>query len=88
MRKNVLIVGAGGVAHVAAHKAAMQNDVLGDICIASRTLSKCEEIIDSVRRKGHLKDPAGKLHARQLDALDAQLAVGLHPAGQSGLVKI
>ena len=42
MKQNVLIVGAGGVAHVAAHKAAMQNDVLGDICIASRTLSKCE----------------------------------------------
>ena len=58
MKKNVLIIGAGGVAHVAAHKAAMQNDVLGDICIASRTLSKCEAIIDSVQRKGHLKDPS------------------------------
>ena len=56
MKKNVLIIGAGGVAHVAAHKAAMHNDVLGDICIASRTLSKCEAIIDSVQRKGHLKD--------------------------------
>ena len=39
MKQNVLIIGAGGVAHVAAHKAAMNNDVLGDICIASRTLS-------------------------------------------------
>ncbi len=55
MKKNVLIIGAGGVAHVAAHKAAMHNDVLGDICIASRTLSKCEAIIDSVQRKGHLQ---------------------------------
>ena len=34
----VLIIGAGGVAHVAAHKAAMHNELLGDICIASRTL--------------------------------------------------
>ena len=56
MKKNVLIIGAGGVAHVAAHKAAMHNDVLGDICIASRTVSKCEAIIDSVKRKGHIKD--------------------------------
>ena len=62
-KKNVLIIGAGGVAHVAAHKAAMHNDVLGDICIASRTLSKCEAIIDSVERKGHLKD-ASKQAAR------------------------
>jgi len=26
MKKNVLIIGAGGVAHVAAHKTAMNND--------------------------------------------------------------
>jgi saccharopine dehydrogenase-like NADP-dependent oxidoreductase len=55
---------------VTAHKAAMNNDVLGDICIASRTLSKCEEIIESVRNMNHLKDPSKKLYARQLDALD------------------
>ena len=70
MKKNLLIIGAGGVAHVAAHKAAMHNDVLDDICIASRTLSKCEAIIDSVKRMGHIKDESKKVHARQLDALD------------------
>ncbi len=70
MKKNVLIIGAGGVAHVTAHKAAMNNDVLGDICLASRTQAKCDEIIESVRRKGHLKDPARKLYSRQIDALD------------------
>lgn len=70
MKKNVLIIGAGGVAHVTAHKAAMNNDVLGDICIASRTLSKCDEIIESVRKMKHLKDPSKKLYSRQLDAFD------------------
>ena len=77
MKKNLLIIGAGGVAHVAAHKAAMHNDILGDICIASRTLAKCDTIIDSVRRKGHLKDAAGKLHARQLDAMDIEATAAL-----------
>lgn len=77
MKKNVLIIGAGGVAHVAAHKAAMHNDVLGDICIASRTVSKCDAIIESVLRKGHLKDPSHKLHARQLDALDVAATAAL-----------
>ena len=76
-RKNVLIIGAGGVGHVAAHKAAMQNDVLGDICIASRTLTKCEAIIDSVQRKGHLKDASRRIHGRQLDALDVAATVAL-----------
>ena len=74
-KRNVLIIGAGGVAHVAAHKAAMHNDELGDICIASRTLSKCEAIIDSVLAKGHLRDPSARLHARQLDALDVGATV-------------
>lgn len=77
MKKNVLIIGAGGVAHVAAHKAAMQNDVLGDICVASRTLSKCESIIASVLRKGHLRDSSRRLHARQLDAFDVSATVAL-----------
>jgi saccharopine dehydrogenase-like NADP-dependent oxidoreductase len=77
MKKNLLIIGAGGVAHVAAHKAAMHNKVLGDICIASRTVSKCEAIIDSVKRKGHIKDESKKLHARQLDALDVAATAAL-----------
>ena len=76
-KSNVLIIGAGGVAHVAAHKAAMHNDVLGDICIASRTVSKCEAIIESVRRKGHLKDPSKQLYARQLDAMDTAATAAL-----------
>jgi saccharopine dehydrogenase-like NADP-dependent oxidoreductase len=74
-KRNVLIIGAGGVAHVAAHKAAMHNDELGDICIASRTVAKCEAIVDSVRSMGHLRDASGRLQARQLDALDVAATV-------------
>ena len=70
MKKNILIIGAGGVAHVTAHKAAMNNAVLGDICLASHTPAKCDEIIASVHRKPHLKDTSKKLYSRQLDALD------------------
>ncbi|EXJ12628.1 saccharopine dehydrogenase family protein [Imhoffiella purpurea] len=77
MKENVLIIGAGGVAHVAAHKAAMHNDQLGDICIASRTQSKCDDIIESIKRKGHLKDPSKRLYSRQIDALDIPATVEL-----------
>jgi saccharopine dehydrogenase-like NADP-dependent oxidoreductase len=77
MKKNVMIIGAGGVAHVAAHKAAMNNDVLGDICIASRTQDKCDAIIESIHRKGHLKNADGKLYSAQLDALDIPATIKL-----------
>jgi len=77
MKKNVLIVGAGGVAHVAAHKCAQENDILGDICIASRTQRKCDAIIDSVKRKKHVKDTTKKIYSRQIDALDIPAAIKL-----------
>src|SRR5208283_2724743 len=77
MRRNVLIIGAGGVAQVAAHKAAQNNDILGDICIASRTLKKCDAIIESVNRKNSLKDKSKRLYSRQIDALDIPAMIKL-----------
>lgn len=86
MQKNVLIIGAGGVAHVAAHKAAMNNDVLGDICIASRTQTKCDAIIESVLRKGHLKNTSRRLYSAQLDALDIPATIKLIQDTKSDIV--
>lgn len=86
MRKNVLIIGAGGVGHVVAHKCAMNNDVLGDICIASRTKQKCDAIIDSVLRKNHMKDTTKKLYSRQVDALDIPSLVDLIKDTKSEIV--
>ncbi len=64
----------------------MNNDVLGDICIASRTQSKCDEIIDSVRRKKNIKDRAGKLYSRQINALDIPATVRLIKETNSDIV--
>ncbi|MDG4892566.1 saccharopine dehydrogenase family protein [Mesorhizobium sp. WSM4976] len=69
MKKHVLIIGAGGVAKVVAHKCAQNNDILGDIHIASRTLEKCEAIVASIRERNAL-NTEGRLEAHQLDALD------------------
>ena len=76
MKRNVLIIGAGGVAHVTAHKCAQNNKLLGDINIASRTLSKCEAIIDSIKEKNNLQKP-GVLKAHQLDAYDVEATKAL-----------
>ena len=48
--KRVLIIGAGGVATVAAHKVAKNTDVFGEIMIASRTKSKCDAIVKAIGR--------------------------------------
>ena len=76
MKKNVLIIGAGGVAQVVAHKCAQHNDVLGDIHIASRTAEKCQKIIDSIHEKKNLKN-AGTLEGHALDATDIDATVAL-----------
>lgn len=70
MKKHVLIIGAGGVGQVAAHKCAQHNRLLGDIHIASRNIKKCLAVIDSVHEKGALQNPKGVLKAHQLDAMD------------------
>lgn len=69
MKRNVLIIGAGGVGHVTAHKCAQNSAVLGDIHIASRSIDKCERIIESIREKGSLRGN-GRLVAHQIDAMD------------------
>ena len=46
----VLIIGAGGVATVAAHKVAQNTDVFSEIMIASRTKSKCDAIVKAIGR--------------------------------------
>ena len=85
MKRNVLIIGAGGVAQVVAHKCAQHNDVLGNIHIASRTVDKCQQIVDSVQEKGSLKT-AGDLQAHALDALDIEATKALINKTQSQMV--
>ena len=48
---HVLIIGAGGVGSVVAHKCAQVPEVFGQITLASRTLAKCEAIAASVRER-------------------------------------
>ena len=44
----VLIIGAGGVGTVVAHKIAQNPDVFTEIVLASRTQSKCDAIADAI----------------------------------------
>ena len=75
-KRDVLIIGAGGVAQVVAHKCAMNNDVLGKIHIASRTKEKCDAIAASVVEKGSFKQ-AGILHTYAVDAMNSDAVAEL-----------
>lgn len=44
----VIIIGAGGVGTVVAHKCAQNPDVFNEVVIASRTLSKCQAVVDAI----------------------------------------
>lgn len=47
--KKVLVIGCGGVASVAIQKCAQNAQVFNEICIASRTLSKCEALKEKIQ---------------------------------------
>lgn len=47
-----LIIGAGGVAGVVVHKCCQNSEVFTEICIASRTKSKCDALKKAVEEKG------------------------------------
>ena len=49
--EGILIIGAGGVGRVVAHKCAMNIDVFGNITLVSRTKSKCELIANEIFHK-------------------------------------
>lgn len=59
----VLIIGCGGVASVAIHKCCQNSEVFEEICIASRTKSKCDALKEKL--EGTTKT---KITTRQVDA--------------------
>lgn len=71
-RGRILIIGAGGVACVAAHKCAQVPEVFTEILIGSRTLSKCEAIRADLRRR-YGRD----IRTAQVDADDVAALVAL-----------
>jgi saccharopine dehydrogenase (NAD+, L-lysine forming) len=65
-----LIIGAGGVASVAAHKCVQNSEVFEEICIASRTKSKCDAIKEKLDG-GKTKITTAQVDADNVDELIA-----------------
>jgi saccharopine dehydrogenase (NAD+, L-lysine-forming) len=70
----VIIIGAGGVGSVVAHKCAQLPEVFSDITLASRTVSKCEAIAASVLEKTGTQIKTAQIDADDVPALSDYLA--------------
>ena len=66
-----LIIGAGGVASVVIHKCCQNPDVFEEICIASRTVEKCEAI------KAKLDGGKTKIQTARVDADNTEMVIEL-----------
>jgi len=75
-----LIIGAGGVGSVVAHKCVQNPDVFEEICIASRTKSKC----DALKQK--LDGGRTKVQTAQVDADNTQEVIDLINAFKPDIV--
>ncbi len=67
----ILIVGAGGVGSVVAHKCAMNADVFTDIVLASRTKERCDAIAASVRNRTGRQIETARVNADNVPELAA-----------------
>lgn len=65
----VLVIGAGGVSNVAVKKMAQVPEVFTDICLASRTLSKCEKIQSDIEKQYKRKIKIAQVDADKVDEL-------------------
>jgi len=74
----VLIIGAGGVGTVVAHKVAQNPEVFTEIMLASRTKSKCDAIAEAVG--------GGRIQTAQVDADSVPELVALMKSFQPELV--
>ena len=77
-----LIIGAGGVANVVIHKCCQNHEVFKEICIASRTLEKCEAIKEKLIMAGCRT----KIQTAKLDADNTEMVIALIRSFQPEIV--
>ncbi len=65
----VIIIGCGGVAQVAIHKCCQLDSVFTDLCIASRTISKCDKIKKELEGKTKTNITTKQIDANNFDEL-------------------
>ncbi len=67
----LLVIGCGGVASVAIHKCCQLSEVFTELCIASRTKSKCDALKKELETKTSTKITTAQLDADHVDEIIA-----------------
>lgn len=67
----LLVIGCGGVASVAIHKCCQLSEVFTELCIASRTKSKCDVLKKELETKTSTKITTAQLDADHVDEIIA-----------------
>ena len=88
MSKKVLLIGAGGVAGVAAAKMCQNPETFGELLIASRTESRCQAIKADIESRPWFaaKGLSTKITTAQIDAMDTPRLVKMIRAFKPDLV--
>jgi saccharopine dehydrogenase (NAD+, L-lysine-forming) len=68
-KRGILIIGAGGVSRVATVKCAMNIDTFEKITLASRTISKCEEIAKDIKKNQGVDIDVASINADDVSLL-------------------
>ena len=67
----VLVIGCGGVASVAIHKICQNDKVFTELCIASRTIEKCNKLKEKLQENTSVKITTAKVDANSKEELVA-----------------
>ena len=65
----VMVIGCGGVASVAIHKICQNSEVFSELCIASRTVSKCDALKEKLQGTTKTKITIAQVDADHVDEL-------------------
>ena len=67
----VMVIGCGGVASVAIHKICQNDEIFTELCIASRTVSKCDALKEKLAATTKTKITTAQVDADDAEALTA-----------------
>ena len=67
----VMVIGCGGVASVAIHKICQNSGVFSELCIASRTVSKCDALKEKLQGTTETKITTAQVDADNVEELTA-----------------
>ena len=67
----VMVIGCGGVASVAIHKICQNSEVFSELCIASRTVSKCDALKEKLQGTTKTKITTAQVDADNVEELTA-----------------